>query len=181
MILHEWTNLFPYYVVHAILCDEIKYARNWLEFVSCSWHFFYALSVKFVTRSPKQGYQWPHKKDLYPPMFLKKYIRFRLTILNRILSYCGRGLNANRYHQVLEFVDLFLQKLHRVQRWYFTSISELFSQSFPLFVKSHAWMAVSGGIWSDNICIVISTLYHTTIQALLVNLRQLDFNMTMHN
>ena len=28
-----------------------------------------------ITRSPKQGYQWPHKKDLYPPkkfFFLKK-------------------------------------------------------------------------------------------------------------
>ena len=22
-----------------------------------------------ITRSPKQGYQWPHKKDLYPPNF----------------------------------------------------------------------------------------------------------------
>ena len=25
-----------------------------------------------VTRSPKQGYQWSHKKDLYPPKNLKK-------------------------------------------------------------------------------------------------------------
>ena len=25
-----------------------------------------------VTRSPKQGYQWPHKKDLCPPNFLLK-------------------------------------------------------------------------------------------------------------
>ena len=27
-----------------------------------------------ITRSPKQGYQWPHKKDLCPPkkIFLKK-------------------------------------------------------------------------------------------------------------
>ena len=25
-----------------------------------------------VTRSPKQGYQWPHEKDLCPPKFLKK-------------------------------------------------------------------------------------------------------------
>ena len=25
-----------------------------------------------VTRSPKQGYQWPHKKDLRPPIFFKK-------------------------------------------------------------------------------------------------------------
>ena len=26
-----------------------------------------------ITRNPKQGYQWPHKKDLCPPkVFLKK-------------------------------------------------------------------------------------------------------------
>ena len=25
-----------------------------------------------VTRSPKQGYQWPHKKDMCPPKFKKK-------------------------------------------------------------------------------------------------------------
>ena len=25
-----------------------------------------------VTKSPKQGYQWPHKKDLCPPKFKKK-------------------------------------------------------------------------------------------------------------
>ena len=25
-----------------------------------------------ITRSPKQGYQWPHKKDLCPPQILKK-------------------------------------------------------------------------------------------------------------
>ena len=25
-----------------------------------------------ITRSPKQGYQWPHKKNLYPPKILKK-------------------------------------------------------------------------------------------------------------
>ena len=32
-----------------------------------------------VTRSPKQGYQWPHKKDRCPPKLLKKesmYCRF---------------------------------------------------------------------------------------------------------
>ena len=28
-----------------------------------------------VTRSPKQGYQWPHEKDLCPPkIFLKKNV-----------------------------------------------------------------------------------------------------------
>ena len=26
-----------------------------------------------VTRSPKQGYQWPHEKDLCPPKIFKKY------------------------------------------------------------------------------------------------------------
>ena len=25
-----------------------------------------------ITRSPKQGYQWPHKKDSCPPKILKK-------------------------------------------------------------------------------------------------------------
>ena len=30
-----------------------------------------------VTRSPKQGYQWPHEKDLCPPKFLKNvYLKF---------------------------------------------------------------------------------------------------------
>ena len=28
-----------------------------------------------ITRSPKQGYQWPYEKDLYPPkIYLKKKI-----------------------------------------------------------------------------------------------------------
>ena len=27
-----------------------------------------------VTKSPKQGYQWPHKKDLYPPKIFKKIL-----------------------------------------------------------------------------------------------------------
>ena len=26
----------------------------------------------YFTRSPKQGYQWPHKKDLCPTKFIKK-------------------------------------------------------------------------------------------------------------
>ena len=26
----------------------------------------------FEIRSPKQGYQWPNKNDLYPPKFTKK-------------------------------------------------------------------------------------------------------------
>ena len=26
----------------------------------------------YITRSTKQGYQWPHKKDLYPPNFFLK-------------------------------------------------------------------------------------------------------------
>ena len=31
-----------------------------------------------VTRSPKQVYQWPHKKDLCPPkIFFKKVISFK--------------------------------------------------------------------------------------------------------
>ena len=33
-----------------------------------------------VTRSPKQGYQWPHKKDLCPPKIFKKD-----TLLCRIM------------------------------------------------------------------------------------------------
>ena len=27
-----------------------------------------------VTRSPRQGYQWPHKKDLCPPKIFKKIV-----------------------------------------------------------------------------------------------------------
>ena len=27
-----------------------------------------------ITRCPKQGYQWLHKKDLYPQFIFKKYI-----------------------------------------------------------------------------------------------------------
>ena len=28
-----------------------------------------------ITRSPKQGYQWPHKKDVDPPEIKKNYER----------------------------------------------------------------------------------------------------------
>ena len=28
-----------------------------------------------VTRSPKQGYQWPHKKDMRPPKIKKENVR----------------------------------------------------------------------------------------------------------
>ena len=29
------------------------------------------------TRVPKQGYQWPHKKDLCPPIFFKKVAKIK--------------------------------------------------------------------------------------------------------
>ena len=33
-----------------------------------------------ITRSPKQEYQWPHRKDWYPPKFKKKSTAFRHTL-----------------------------------------------------------------------------------------------------
>ena len=43
-----------------------------------------------VTRSPKQGYQWPHEKDLCPPkIFLKKIVLCALDeITLQLRSYC---------------------------------------------------------------------------------------------
>ena len=41
-----------------------------------------------VTRSPKQGYQWPHKKDLYPPNIKKKDIKTKT----------GSGERSSRAH-----------------------------------------------------------------------------------
>ena len=33
-----------------------------------------------VTRSPKQGYQWPHEKDLCPPKKIKKDLQIHLPL-----------------------------------------------------------------------------------------------------
>ena len=41
MILHEWTNLFPYYVVHAILCDEINMPGT-------DWNLYPVLDISFM-------------------------------------------------------------------------------------------------------------------------------------
>ena len=35
-----------------------------------------------VTRSPKQGYQWPHKKDSCPPKFIKKTKKLPLLFIS---------------------------------------------------------------------------------------------------
>ena len=44
-----------------------------------------------VTRSPKQGYQWPHKKELCPQKF------FFLGKIVRIRQSCHvRGINKDR-------------------------------------------------------------------------------------
>ena len=49
-----------------------------------------------ITRSPKQGYQWPHKKDLSP--FTKNLIQDRIDI-----SFIGNNgnIDLNLYHQDL--------------------------------------------------------------------------------
>ena len=47
-----------------------------------------------ITRSPKEGYQWPHKKDLCPPIFFF----LKLTWLNALCSFftewsrCGQSI-----------------------------------------------------------------------------------------
>ena len=40
-----------------------------------------------ITRSPKQGYQWPQKKDLCPPNFFSKIILFKATDMPK-KSHC---------------------------------------------------------------------------------------------
>ena len=43
-----------------------------------------------VTRSPKQGYQWPHKKRMSSKIFLKKLGKFREQ------NFGGNLNNANK-------------------------------------------------------------------------------------
>ena len=33
-----------------------------------------------ITRSPKQGYHWPHQKNLFPVNFFKKIIKANMVI-----------------------------------------------------------------------------------------------------
>ena len=41
-----------------------------------------------VTRSPKQGYQWPHKKDLYPsPNIKKNFKKYNMLGFRYITSW----------------------------------------------------------------------------------------------
>ena len=40
-----------------------------------------------ITRSPKQGYQWPHEKDLCPPKIFKTNFSLKELILGNILIY----------------------------------------------------------------------------------------------
>ena len=50
-----------------------------------------------VTRGPKQGYQWPHKKDLCPSKLKKKHLHSRN-------KYC-QVVNERQYNESL--IDLF--------------------------------------------------------------------------
>ena len=50
-----------------------------------------------ITRSPKQGYQWTHKKDLYPPKNFKKInIYYSILTLDKLFS---PPLYTLRYHK----------------------------------------------------------------------------------
>ena len=40
-----------------------------------------------VTRSPKQGYQWPHKKDSCPPKILKRKVCLRNQVIYQYLIF----------------------------------------------------------------------------------------------
>ena len=44
-----------------------------------------------VTRSPKQGYHWPHKKDLRSPIFLKKTVFHLMSERIQNVFFCRRG------------------------------------------------------------------------------------------
>ena len=50
-----------------------------------------------VTRSPKQGYQWPHKKDMCPPKFKKKkkICQCRGTTTEESFLYAMRSQHLN--------------------------------------------------------------------------------------
>ena len=43
-----------------------------------------------VTRSPKQGYQWPHKKDFCPPKTLEKKSHIKAWIGGPVTHVAGR-------------------------------------------------------------------------------------------
>ena len=53
-----------------------------------------ATSFKNATRSPKQGYQWPHKKDPCPPKIKKK--RLLCVLGNGDVSECYTGSLVQR-------------------------------------------------------------------------------------
>ena len=56
----------------AGLAPEVN-LRNSMQARKHASEFTLALKPRAdVTRSPKQGYQWPHKKDMCPPKTLKK-------------------------------------------------------------------------------------------------------------
>ena len=58
-----------------------------------------------VTRSPKQGYQWPHEKDLRPPnFFFKKTNNNNSTKLKPENLFCRDGVSTTLKLEALEWL-----------------------------------------------------------------------------
>ena len=68
-----------------------------------------------VTRSPKQGHQWPHKKDLCPPKLKKKniiqgYLAYRPTSEHYDFEEIDSMANFNHEILTTRMKWLFAQK-----------------------------------------------------------------------
>ena len=59
-----------------------------------------------VTRSPKQGYQWPHKKDSCPPKIFKKKKKKKGS------SYLCEGLKFISQQLVLNTFQVFIAEIY---------------------------------------------------------------------
>ena len=65
-----------------------------------------ALKLRDVTRSPKQGYDWPHKKDLCPPKFkIKSWKKNFFVAWNYTIVLCVQYADVNEY-------EIFLSHFH---------------------------------------------------------------------
>ena len=62
-----------------------------------------------ITRSPKQGYQWPHKKDLSPQTFFKKFHNVVIAQIVRI-----HGLTTDEKYGAQKAQDLATGKLENL-------------------------------------------------------------------
>ena len=63
------------YEIRSDLRPLIKLELKNMLLLFCLELLFFKITLKpreDVTRSPKQGYQWPHKEDLNPPKIILK-------------------------------------------------------------------------------------------------------------